>query len=192
MILPSTPSCSRACHHGASSPSSSISSSSSIPVVFAAVFIFAVGIVTLGLGFLFYALLPPAVVMWALVYYGLTFGSPSSATIGMRVMDLEMRTWYGAPCLFRARRRSCHRVLDFGFDAHPLHPARVPSSTIAAACCTTCWSAPSSSTTTTGRACCAPLIARLEVEATSPLTKAAGRARVWRGPVAVLPGGTRT
>ena len=32
----------------------------SVPVVFAAMFIFAVGIVTLGLGFLFYALLPPA------------------------------------------------------------------------------------------------------------------------------------
>ena len=98
----------------------------SIPVVVAAIFIFAVGIVTFGLGFLFYALLPPAVVVWALAYYGLTFGSPSSATIGMRIMDLEMRTWYGAPCLFRARRRPCHRVLDFGFDAHPLHPARVP------------------------------------------------------------------
>ena len=38
--------------------------------------------------------------IWALVYYGLTFGSPASATIGMRVMDLEMRTWYGAPCYF--------------------------------------------------------------------------------------------
>jgi uncharacterized RDD family membrane protein YckC len=71
-----------------------------IPVVFAAIFIFAVGIVTLGVGFFLYALLPPAIVVWALFYYGLTFGSPSSATIGMRVMDLEMRTWYGAPCYF--------------------------------------------------------------------------------------------
>jgi uncharacterized RDD family membrane protein YckC len=71
-----------------------------IPVVFAAIFIFAVGIVTLGFGFFLYALLPPAVVVWALFYYGLTFGSPSSATIGMRVMDLEMRTWYGAPSYF--------------------------------------------------------------------------------------------
>ena len=71
-----------------------------IPVVFAAIFIFAVGIVTLGVGFFLYALLPPAIVVWALFYYGLTFGSPSSATIGMRVMDLEMRTWYGAPSYF--------------------------------------------------------------------------------------------
>jgi uncharacterized RDD family membrane protein YckC len=30
----------------------------------------------------------------------MTFGSAASATIGMRVMDLEMRTWYGAPAYF--------------------------------------------------------------------------------------------
>jgi uncharacterized RDD family membrane protein YckC len=39
-------------------------------------------------------------VIWAICYYGLTFGSPASATIGMRVMDIEMRTWYGAPAYF--------------------------------------------------------------------------------------------
>ena len=33
-------------------------------------------------------------------YYGITLGSPASATIGMRVMDIEMRTWYGAPAYF--------------------------------------------------------------------------------------------
>ena len=43
---------------------------------------------------------PPAAAIWAIFYYGLTFGSPASATIGMRVMDLEMRTWYGAPAYF--------------------------------------------------------------------------------------------
>lgn len=72
----------------------------SIPVVFMAIFIFAIGVVTLGLGFVLYGLLPAASVIWALVYYGLCFGSPRSATIGMRVMDLEMRTWYGAPAYF--------------------------------------------------------------------------------------------
>jgi uncharacterized RDD family membrane protein YckC len=36
-------------------------------------------------------------VIWAIAYYALTFGSPASATIGMRLVDLEMRTWYGAP-----------------------------------------------------------------------------------------------
>src|SRR5437870_7432054 len=71
-----------------------------IPVVFAAIFIFIFGLVTLGLGWALYWLLSPATVIWAIAYYGLTFGSPASATIGMRIMDLEMRTWYGAPCYF--------------------------------------------------------------------------------------------
>jgi len=72
----------------------------SIPVVLAAIFIFAFGIVTLGLGFALYWLLPSATVIWAIVYFGATLGGPASATIGMRVMDLEMRTWYGAPAYF--------------------------------------------------------------------------------------------
>jgi len=72
----------------------------SIPVVLAAMFIFAFGIVTLGLGFALYWLLPTATVIWAIVYFGATLGGPASATFGMRVMDLEMRTWYGAPAYF--------------------------------------------------------------------------------------------
>ncbi len=72
----------------------------SVPIVFLAMFIFAIGVVTLGLGFVLYGLLPAASVVWALVYYGMTFGGPRSATIGMRVMDLQMRTWYGAPAYF--------------------------------------------------------------------------------------------
>jgi uncharacterized RDD family membrane protein YckC len=71
-----------------------------IPVLLASMFIFVFGIVTLGLGFALYYLLPPASVLWALAYFGLTLGSHSSATIGMRVMDLQMRTWYGAPAYF--------------------------------------------------------------------------------------------
>jgi len=71
-----------------------------IPVVFAAAFIFIVGLITLGLGWILYWILSPAAVIWAICYYGLTFGSPASATIGMRVMDIEMRTWYGAPAYF--------------------------------------------------------------------------------------------
>jgi uncharacterized RDD family membrane protein YckC len=70
------------------------------PVVVAAMFIFAFGIITLGLGFALYWLLPPATVIWAVFYFGATLASPASATIGMRVMDLEMRTWYGAPAYF--------------------------------------------------------------------------------------------
>ena len=71
-----------------------------IPVLFAVIFIFIFGVITLGLGWALYWLLSPATVIWAIVYYGLTFGSPASATIGMRIMDLEMRTWYGAQAYF--------------------------------------------------------------------------------------------
>jgi uncharacterized RDD family membrane protein YckC len=71
-----------------------------IPVLLAALFIFIFGLVTFGLGWLLFWLLWPATVIWAIVYYGLTFGSAASATIGMRAMELEMRTWYGAPAYF--------------------------------------------------------------------------------------------
>jgi uncharacterized RDD family membrane protein YckC len=69
-------------------------------VLFAAIFIFIFGLITLGLGWALYWLISPATVIWAIVYYGMTFGGPASATIGMRVMDIEMRTWYGAPAYF--------------------------------------------------------------------------------------------
>jgi len=72
----------------------------SIPVVLAAMFIFAFGVVTFGLGFALYWLLSPGAVIWALIYFGATLGGPASATVGMRVMNLEMRTWYGAPAYF--------------------------------------------------------------------------------------------
>ena len=71
-----------------------------LPVAFVSMFIFVIGIVTFGLGFLFYGLLWPAMILWALAYYGMTLGSPASATIGMRIMDIEMRTWYGSPAYF--------------------------------------------------------------------------------------------
>jgi uncharacterized RDD family membrane protein YckC len=71
-----------------------------IPVVFVSIFIFIFGLVTLGLGWALFWLLSPGTVIWAIVYYGVTFGGPASATVGMRVMDIEMRTWYGAPCYF--------------------------------------------------------------------------------------------
>jgi uncharacterized RDD family membrane protein YckC len=71
-----------------------------IPVIFAALFIFIFGLITFGLGWFLFWLWWPAAVVWALIYYGLTLGSPHSATIGMRVMNLQMRTWYGAPAYF--------------------------------------------------------------------------------------------
>jgi uncharacterized RDD family membrane protein YckC len=71
-----------------------------VPVVIVSIFILVFGFVTFGAGWALYVLLWPATVIWALVYYGLTFGSPQSATLGMRAMDIEMRTWYGAPGYF--------------------------------------------------------------------------------------------
>ena len=72
----------------------------SIPVILACVFIAVFGVVTLGLGWALFWLVSPASVIWALIYYGASLGGPYSATLGMRVMDLELRTWYGAPSYF--------------------------------------------------------------------------------------------
>ena len=72
----------------------------SVPVIFAVIFIAVFGVITLGLGWALFWLVSPASIVWALVYYGSSLGGPHSATLGMRVMDLEMRTWYGAPGYF--------------------------------------------------------------------------------------------
>ena len=72
----------------------------SIPVILAVVFIAVFGVITLGLGWALFWLVSPASVIWALIYYGASLGGPHSATLGMRVMDLELRTWYGAPSYF--------------------------------------------------------------------------------------------
>ena len=72
----------------------------SIPVILAVIFIAVFGLVTLGLGWALFWLVSPASVIWAVIYYGASLGGPHSATLGMRVMDLELRTWYGAPGYF--------------------------------------------------------------------------------------------
>src|ERR1700694_934362 len=72
----------------------------SIPVILACLFIALFGVVTLGLGWALFWLVSPASVIWALIYYGATLGGAHSATLGMRVMDLELRTWYGTPGYF--------------------------------------------------------------------------------------------
>jgi uncharacterized RDD family membrane protein YckC len=76
----------------------------SVPPAIVAFFFVVAGFVTFGLAWvLFWLLWPlwwPLAVIWVVVYYGSTLGSERSATIGMRVMDLQMRTWYGAPCYF--------------------------------------------------------------------------------------------
>jgi uncharacterized RDD family membrane protein YckC len=71
-----------------------------VPVILAVIFIAVFGVVTLGLGWVLFWLVSPASVVWALIYYGASLGGPHSATVGMRMMDLEMRTWYGAPGYF--------------------------------------------------------------------------------------------
>ncbi|MEW6123438.1 MAG: RDD family protein [Pseudomonadota bacterium] len=67
------------------------------PIVLLAIFIFVFGIVTLSLGWMLFPVLGPAFAIWAVWYNAVTLGSPASATLGMRAMDIEMRTWYGAP-----------------------------------------------------------------------------------------------
>lgn len=47
--------------------------------------------------FLTWFLLGVAFPVIALAYSAVTFGGPASATVGMRMMQLEMRTWYGSP-----------------------------------------------------------------------------------------------
>jgi uncharacterized RDD family membrane protein YckC len=71
-----------------------------VPVILGYLFIGVFGLVTLGLGWALFWLAWPASVIWAVVYYGACIGGPYSATLGMRVMDLELRTWYGAPGYF--------------------------------------------------------------------------------------------
>ncbi|MCB1508378.1 MAG: RDD family protein [Hyphomicrobiaceae bacterium] len=50
------------------------------------------GVLTLGAGWLLYAITFPVV---AIAYVGITLGSRASATPGMRAMGLEMRLWHG-------------------------------------------------------------------------------------------------
>jgi uncharacterized RDD family membrane protein YckC len=72
----------------------------SIPVVLAVILIFVFGIITLGLGWSLFWLVSPATVIWPIVYYGMSLGGPHSATWGMRMMDLQMRTFSGTPGYF--------------------------------------------------------------------------------------------
>ena len=71
-----------------------------VPIALAFLFVLLFGLVTFGLGWTLLWLFYPGTIIWILFYYGSTLGSPASATIGMRVMSIEMRTGYGAPCYF--------------------------------------------------------------------------------------------
>jgi uncharacterized RDD family membrane protein YckC len=67
----------------------------SIPIILAVIFITLFGIVTLGLGWFLFWLISPFSVIWALIYYGMSLGGQHGATVGMRTMDIQMRTWSG-------------------------------------------------------------------------------------------------
>jgi len=71
-----------------------------VPVILVKIFIALLGVVTLGLGWALFWLVWPATVIWAIVYFGASIGGPHSATVGMRMMDLQLRTWYGSPGYF--------------------------------------------------------------------------------------------
>lgn len=53
----------------------------------AAVIVFFLGIITLGLGFMLY---PALFVIVALLYFGMTLGGPSQASPGMRAMGISL------------------------------------------------------------------------------------------------------
>jgi uncharacterized RDD family membrane protein YckC len=71
-----------------------------VPVILAYLFIAVFGLITLGLGWALFWLAWPASVIWGVIYYGASLGGPHSATVGMRMMDLQLRTWYGASGYF--------------------------------------------------------------------------------------------
>ena len=93
-----------------------------IPLIVGWMFIFVFGLVTFGLGWALFWLMSPGSVIWALVYYGVTLGGPASATIGMRAMEIEMRTWYGAPAYFVLGAVHAIVLLDQRQRADPVHP----------------------------------------------------------------------
>lgn len=62
--------------------------------IVACVVLLVLGIFTFGLTWL---LIGTAFPLVALSYNAYTLSRPQSATIGMRFVDLQMRTWYGAP-----------------------------------------------------------------------------------------------
>lgn len=71
-----------------------------LPMLVVALFMLVFTVLTLGFGGFIFALLGPITAIWAILYVGITLGSPHSATYGMRAMGVEMRTWYGAPMYF--------------------------------------------------------------------------------------------
>ena len=58
----------------------------------AALLVLLLGVITLGFGWLLFPIVFPVV---GLGYNALTIGGPNSATVGQRIMELEVRMWFG-------------------------------------------------------------------------------------------------
>lgn len=71
-----------------------------VPVILVSFFILVFGVVTLGLGWALFWLLSPVTLLWTIAYFGVTLGGPACATLGMRAVGIEMRTWIGGPVGF--------------------------------------------------------------------------------------------
>ncbi len=108
----------------------------SVPVILGYIFIAVFGVITLGLGWMLFWLAWPATIVWAIVYYGASIGGPHSATMGMRVMDLERAHLVRRARLFRARRLPCRAVLGLGLVPDAAWCCWSACSTAAAGCCT--------------------------------------------------------
>src|SRR3569833_1680981 len=65
----------------------------SVPVILAIIFIAVFGVVTLGLGWALFWLVSPASIIWAIVYYGTTFGGLLSVLFGLWVLVLVLCFW---------------------------------------------------------------------------------------------------
>lgn len=62
-----------------------------------AVLVFILGIVTLGAGWLLFALFGPATALIALTYVWKTLGGPEQATLGMKAMGIKIHRLDGTP-----------------------------------------------------------------------------------------------
>lgn len=63
----------------------------------AAVVVFFLGVITLGLGFMLY---PALFVIVAMLYFGMTMGGPNQASVGMNIMGLALARTDGRPIDF--------------------------------------------------------------------------------------------
>lgn len=105
-------------------------------MMLAAAVVFVLGIFTLGLGWMLYAILFPAVLA---LYVWNTLGGPEQATIGMRVMNIKLQRLDGAR--IDGLTAVVHTMLFWAFNAvlTPLILLATLSSTTSAHCMIFCW-----------------------------------------------------